>query len=212
MRDFRDAKTMAQSLRKALQARSVETTHSESLELIARAFGCDNWNILSARIDAAQPTSARVSPPDAASPQLLLCSFCGKSQHQVRKLVAGPGTYICDECIGLCGDIVDDALMRLMQGDAESARALSTERLTYYVERARKGAERDRVALQEVERELALRANGAVDDAPTVPDLAYLQQRSADELRAMQRFLQSQLEGYAQVLRTAPPVLQERGP
>ncbi len=38
----------------------------------------------------------------------LTCSFCAKSQRQVRKLVAGPGVYICDECIELCSDIVDD--------------------------------------------------------------------------------------------------------
>jgi len=36
------------------------------------------------------------------------CSFCGKPQHQVRKLIAGPGVYICDECIDLCGDILEE--------------------------------------------------------------------------------------------------------
>lgn len=36
----------------------------------------------------------------------LKCSFCGKSQEQVRKLIAGPNVYICDECVGLCTDIV----------------------------------------------------------------------------------------------------------
>jgi len=40
----------------------------------------------------------------------LKCSFCGKSQDQVRKLVAGPGVYICDECIELCTEIVDEEL------------------------------------------------------------------------------------------------------
>ncbi len=40
----------------------------------------------------------------------LKCSFCGKSQRQVRKLIAGPGVYICDECIELCNDIVEDEL------------------------------------------------------------------------------------------------------
>ena len=38
----------------------------------------------------------------------LTCSFCGKSQERVRKLVAGPGVYICDECIELCSGIVAD--------------------------------------------------------------------------------------------------------
>ena len=36
----------------------------------------------------------------------LKCSFCGKTQDQVRRLVAGPGVYICDECISLCEDIL----------------------------------------------------------------------------------------------------------
>lgn len=40
----------------------------------------------------------------------LKCSFCGKPQEQVRKLVAGPGVYICDECIDLCSEIVEEEL------------------------------------------------------------------------------------------------------
>src|SRR5690625_6277269 len=40
----------------------------------------------------------------------LKCSFCGKSQDKVRKLVAGPGVYICDECIELCTEIVEEEL------------------------------------------------------------------------------------------------------
>lgn len=37
------------------------------------------------------------------------CSFCGKTQSQVKKLVAGPGVYICDECVELCSEIVDES-------------------------------------------------------------------------------------------------------
>ncbi|MGL4698277.1 MAG: ClpX C4-type zinc finger protein, partial [Apilactobacillus waqarii] len=40
----------------------------------------------------------------------ITCSFCGKSQDQVKKIVAGPGVYICNECIDLCKDIVDEEL------------------------------------------------------------------------------------------------------
>lgn len=40
----------------------------------------------------------------------LKCSFCGKSQRQVKKLIAGPGVYICDECIDLCNEIIDEEL------------------------------------------------------------------------------------------------------
>ena len=43
-----------------------------------------------------------------SSEKLLYCSFCGKSQHEVRKLIAGPSVFICDECIELCNDIIRD--------------------------------------------------------------------------------------------------------
>lgn len=43
--------------------------------------------------------------------KLLYCSFCGKSQHEVRKLIAGPSVYICDECVELCNDIIRDELL-----------------------------------------------------------------------------------------------------
>src|SRR6516162_1811629 len=102
MRDFRDAKAMARTLRDALKAKAVETTHSESLELIAKAFGYENWNILSAKIEVAEshlsdkhstsPTGTQNKP---APTKTLYCSFCGKSQHEVRKLIAGPTVFIC---------------------------------------------------------------------------------------------------------------------
>ena len=42
--------------------------------------------------------------------KLLYCSFCGKSQHEVKKLIAGPSVFICDECISLCNDIIRDEI------------------------------------------------------------------------------------------------------
>src|SRR5262249_30299784 len=110
MRDFRDAKAMAHALRHALKDRAFEATHSESLELIAKAFGYDNWNILAAKIEAAELQAAVLSSadsPESPPPVVLFCSFCGKSQHDVKKLIAGPGVYICDGCVGLCTEIVD---------------------------------------------------------------------------------------------------------
>lgn len=44
--------------------------------------------------------------------KLLYCSFCGKSQHEIKKLIAGPGQYICDECIALCNDIIGEEIYR----------------------------------------------------------------------------------------------------
>ena len=51
----------------------------------------------------------------------LKCSFCGKSQDQVRKLIAGPGVYICDECIDLCNEILDEELVDSQGGPRQSA-------------------------------------------------------------------------------------------
>ncbi len=47
-------------------------------------------------------------PKPPGGSEQLLCSFCGKSQRQVKKLIAGPGVYICDECIDLCNEIIDE--------------------------------------------------------------------------------------------------------
>ena len=44
------------------------------------------------------------------SGKLLYCSFCGKSQHEVRKLIAGPSVFICDECVDLCNDIIREEI------------------------------------------------------------------------------------------------------
>jgi len=49
-------------------------------------------------------------PKSPGGSEQLLCSFCGKSQRQVKKLIAGPGVYICDECIDLCNEIIDEEL------------------------------------------------------------------------------------------------------
>lgn len=50
--------------------------------------------------------------------KLLYCSFCGKSQHEVRKLIAGPSVFICDECVDLCNDIITE---EIQEADTESA-------------------------------------------------------------------------------------------
>ena len=64
----------------------------------------------------------------------LKCSFCGKSQDQVRKLIAGPGVYICDECIDLCNEILDEELVDSQgnprPGTEHSRKAAPAERKT----------------------------------------------------------------------------------
>ena len=49
--------------------------------------------------------------------KLLYCSFCGKSQNEVKKLIAGPSVFICDECIELCNDIVREELQEAEAAD-----------------------------------------------------------------------------------------------
>src|SRR6185312_4745950 len=54
------------------------------------------------------------------APATMFCSFCGKSQHDVKKLVAGPAVFICDECIALCDDIVREGDGRKRPADRKT--------------------------------------------------------------------------------------------
>jgi hypothetical protein len=232
MRDFRDAKAMARVLRDTLKAKAVEITHSEALELIARVFGYENWNVLSAKIETAEPAvsgkrslSTAGTQDDAAPPKTLYCSFCGKSQHEVRKLIAGPGVYICDECVDLCTDIVepddDMELLRLMKESKETgeqvysawlqlARGTPTEELAHCVERSRKGTERSRLTLQGVQRRLAMRDDEVLADEEVSALPRHLRDKTLDELIVMQQKAQQELKRYEDALRVATTVLTER--
>src|SRR6266516_5227281 len=57
---------------------------------------------------------------DSKGEKLLYCSFCGKSQHEVRKLIAGPSVFVCDECVELCNDIIREEVQE--EKNAASAR------------------------------------------------------------------------------------------
>jgi ClpX C4-type zinc finger/Glyoxalase superfamily protein len=226
MRDFRDAKVMAHALRDALKAKSVETTHSESLELIAKAFGFDNWNILSARIEAAP---ARAGSPTALSGptlEIVYCTFCGKSQHEVRTLIAGPSsTYICDECVVVCNDVLDenddsDSFSQLVAADEDSGQrdypaalehvaGRSTEDVMALLERCRRGVQRYRVALETVQQVLAMRAGEmAVDEH--VFAVAGWKDKSTEELRENRQRLERGMQRYETGVRIAMRVLTSR--
>jgi ClpX C4-type zinc finger protein len=119
----------------------------EGYGLIAKAFGYDNWNILSAKIEAVRPSAPKASAPGAAQDQAtqktLYCSFCGKSQHEVNVLIAGPGVFVCDEC-------AYREVWELANNDEEGGRwtysaaldwfrAKDTEELAAFVERSKRG-------------------------------------------------------------------------
>jgi hypothetical protein len=231
MRDFRDAKAMAHALRDALKNRAAEITHSESLELIAKAFGYENWNILAAKIEAAKSHAmlAPAATQEPTPPKTLYCSFCGKSQHEVRKLIAGPSVYICDECVELCTDIIRDEdgyweLLSLLTAGKTSGndtyqtvldhmRGRSTEDVASYVERSRRAAEDNRLLAQVVHRKLAMAADEqlAADDVLSSPKFAYLNRKSKEELLKMEQDAQRTVKRFDDALRIGATVLAERG-
>src|SRR5512132_613368 len=57
------------------------------------------------------------------------CSFCGKSQEQVRKLIAGQGVYICDECINLCQEIIEEEMLEAPRAKTTPAALPSPRRI-----------------------------------------------------------------------------------
>jgi hypothetical protein len=229
MRDFRDAKAMAHALRGALQGKA-ETTHSECLELIAKAFGYENWNILSAKIEAAQSRAAGGPPlapaaQHAPAPQktTLHCSFCGKSQHDVRCLVAGPAVFICDECVALCNDIIEDEkIQTLLQADEQSEgypastdylRAKSTAQLASYMGRHVQVADRYRLELNLIQRLLALPGGEApAADFVASPAFARLKDKTRDELLALAQDAERKRKRFEDALRIATSLLEARGP
>jgi hypothetical protein len=222
MRDFRDAKTMAHALRGALQLKAVEITHSEGLELIAKAFGFESWNILAAKIEAAMPHVP--TPPAPAAPPAkttLYCSFCGKSQHEVRVLIAGPTVFICDECTGLCNDVIEDKdILALLSADEEGGdrgyatafaqvRAKSTEEVAALLDRSKRGVERHRIELHYIQRILATRdeKGQATDDALVPPRFDHLK---GINLVVRQQHVARDLKRYEEALRIATTVFGER--
>ena len=152
------------------------------------------------------------------SKNTLYCSFCGKSQHEVLRLIAGPGVYICDECVELCTDFVDDLhdakeLARLLEGGAESG-TMSTEDLARYVERGRKGSERNRRTLRAIQQRLAVTDDELTtkDDILALPRFTYLRNKTREELLTLQQTARHQLGRYEEALRLAMAELGARRP
>jgi hypothetical protein len=100
---------MARTLRAALTTMGFNVTASQSLELLAQAFGVADWNTLSAAIR-----------PESVAALQQSCSFCGKSKHDVQTLCEGGCSgahraprscaFICDECVTFCAQVNADLL------------------------------------------------------------------------------------------------------
>ena len=177
---------------------------------------------MSAKIEAAEPASPESSPSvatqnDRTPPKTLYCSFCGKSQHEVRKLIAGPTVFICDECVELCNDFVDDLhddkeLSRLLDEEAQNAGTMPTEDLAHYVERGRKGAERNRLTLRAIERRIAMADEELTvkDDILALPRFMYLRNKTRDELVTLEQIARHQLTRYEDALHLAMKALSAR--
>ena len=72
-------------------------------------------------------TTGQLKMANKDSSQALKCSFCGKSQKQVIKLIAGPGVYICDECIELCVEIIEEEKVEKLETSSEEYLPLPKE-------------------------------------------------------------------------------------
>jgi hypothetical protein len=134
MRTYKDAKTMAKSLRGSLAARDLLISHSECLEIVAKELGFVDWNTLSAKLDVEPVHLARPEDSESALQPAILdgtcqmsrtaaseqvpCSFCGKSK--VRSLIEGGCSrdrgapqscvFICDECVAFCAQVNADII------------------------------------------------------------------------------------------------------
>jgi hypothetical protein len=155
----------------------------------------------------------------------LHCSFCGKSQHDVRKLIAGPTVFICDECVELCNEIIgNEEVLNLLAADDERAdpthaaafsyvRGKSTEQLMSDLERANRGAERCRRELHQIKRMLSMRDGEvpAAGDVLASPGFAFLKHKTKEEIAAILQHHERALKRYEDAQRIAATVLSERG-
>jgi hypothetical protein len=130
MRDFRDAKAMAHSLREALAAKDLKVTNSESLELISKALGLPDWNTLSAAIGSAAPEPGLDKPPSGKSPVALGGVQCSKeladTLSRAKSDASGRGHYFLTlehVLLALIDDPQGSATLKACAVDPEALRA-----------------------------------------------------------------------------------------
>lgn len=131
--DLEALKSAAKSILKSVKGRDQEALErikpyfgdSTSVKLtqmqlvLAREYGFDSWAKLRSylkvreELKVAQSEVAKITrrlSGKQPTKDVLYCSFCAKTQHEVKKLIAGPGVYVCDECVVLCNEIMREEL------------------------------------------------------------------------------------------------------
>jgi len=117
----------------------------------ALKYPCMGWWALALHVETYQGLrwAQTIHPPEAKvfmandsvtgdNEKLLYCSFCGKSQNEVRKLIAGPSVFICDECVDLCNDIIREEVQEARGRPFLSATNVSICVTTLFVKKSRK--------------------------------------------------------------------------
>ncbi len=223
MRDFRDAKLMARSLRQNLSGYGLSITNSQSLELTAQAFGYDNWNILAAKIEAERPV-LEPAKDDAKDTPTLHCSFCGKPQQAVRKLIAGPEVAICNDCVDLCNDVIEhEDVLALLAADERSGApeypqlaawfdTKTAEQIRVYLDAAGKGLEATRSAIRSTDVVMAARSAGTSAEDSRGPHWSkFLAAKSDNQLTKHRALLETRLMQSEKAVVVVTALLRERG-
>jgi len=214
MRDYRNAKAMAQTLREDLSAKSIPLSHSECLELVSRALGFRNWNVLAAKIEAQRMVEATDTKPAGAKALVstLYCSFCGKSQHDVAKLIAGPDVFICDECVSLCDDVLADGDQTFSEVTAETLRPQTTEELILFKAKVGRSLATARNIRETIG---ALSQNGSFaeegsDVRSRGPQVAFFLRKSPEERRAYVSEVEARIVAMERAMHIAVDLLGQR--
>lgn len=71
---------------------------------------------------------------DEAGKKLMYCSFCGKSQHEVKKLIAGPSVFVCDECVALCNEIISEEVEELPTSEKEETKLPNPKEINAFLD------------------------------------------------------------------------------
>jgi hypothetical protein len=204
MRDYRNAKVMAQTLRDDLNEKSLTLSHSESLELVAHMLGLRDWNVLAAKIDVehgSQPAEAKPVEGSATTPRC--CAFCGKTQYEVAKLIAGPAAFICDKCVGLCSDVLIDEDSSYAEITRDSLVSKSAEELILL--KARIG--RSLSTAQKIRETIAPHIQTATSTTDASPHAALFLRKSPEERRTYASEIESRIGSMERTIAIADELL-----